>query len=479
MEVVTPRPPGEHQVTALPPTGEHFVLPAHKSAVLILAVASALLPLPATAEPAGPTTTDVTFASGDHTLHGTVIAPPDANGPAVVIVAGAGSTHRDDYRREAEAFARAGITALIYDKASGYSRATSTFGDLADDALAGVRLLRTRPGVDPSLVGLWGHSQGGWVVPLAASRSNDVAFLVTVAASGMDAARTQLWSNHAHLAHAGVNTRLIGPLGHNVSRMLDAAGLFGDTAYDPATTLTGVDQPLLGVFAQHDRSTAPGESLTTFRQSLDQGGNTHYTLRVVPNADHNMRRSTNGFDDGTADFAPGYVDLMTSWINDLADGPPHASADAPPDQPVHSEPVTPLAWHESPWLHTIGVILMLLAFLAYPVAAAVRRLRGRRNPSPVRWPARCLAVGGIATVLGTLTYLFSIVQSGATDVRSSVLGRPLPWLLLQLTAVGVLVATTLVIAGWRRQRPTPRLAVLTAGGVVFLPWAAYWGLLTV
>jgi hypothetical protein len=79
-------------------------------------------------------------------------------------------------------------------------------------------------------------------------------------------------------------------------------------------------------------------------------------------------------------------------------------------------------------------------------------LRGRRGLTPVRWPARCLAVGGTATVLGTLACLFFIVQSGATDVRSSVLGRPLPWLLLQVAAVGVLVATALVIAVRRRHR---------------------------
>ncbi|MFD1151229.1 alpha/beta hydrolase family protein [Saccharothrix hoggarensis] len=140
------------------------MLPTHKSAVLAALIAAcALAPAPASAEPAAPTTTEVTFPSRGHTLHGTVVAPADHSGerPAVVIVAGAGSTHRDDYRREAETFARAGITALVYDKAPGYSRATSTFADLADDALAGVRLLRGSPGVNPSLVGLWGRSQGG------------------------------------------------------------------------------------------------------------------------------------------------------------------------------------------------------------------------------------------------------------------------------------------------------------------------------
>ena len=469
------------------------MLPTCKSALLaalaLILVPPVLAPQPAVAAPVGPTSTEVTFTSGDQTLHGTVIAPSGAAGdrPAVVMVAGAGATHRDEYRREAEDFAEAGIVVLIYDKRSGYSRATSTFADLADDALAGVRLLRDRPGVNSSLVGVWGHSQGGWVVPLAASRSDDVGFVVTVSASGLDAGRTQLWSNHTYLAHAGVSARLVDPLGRNFSRMLIAAGLFGDTAYDPAATLAEVDQPVLGLFAENDRSTAPGESLTVFRRALDRAGNEHYTLRVVPDADHNMRHSPDGFDDAhdTAEFAPGYVELMTSWVNDLADGPPPPSSDAPPAQTFRAEPVEPLAWYESPGLHVAAVILMLLTFLTYPAIAVVRRLRGRRGQVPVRWPARGLAAGGIVTVLGTLGYLASIVSSGATDVRSSVIGRPLPWLLLQLVTLGVLAAAAITAEGWRtrrRQLTTAerfRLATLALGGAAFLPWAVYWGLLTI
>ncbi|MFD1151228.1 alpha/beta hydrolase family protein [Saccharothrix hoggarensis] len=318
-------------------------------------------------------------------------------------------------------------------------------------------------------------------MPLAAFRSDDVAFVVTVGASAMDAGRTQLWSNRTYLAHAGVSPALIGPLGHNASRMLIAAGLFGDTAFDPATALADVDQPLLGVFAEHDRSTAPGESLTAFREALDRGGNAHYTLRVVPDADHTLRRSADGFDRApdTADFATGHAELMTSWVNALADGPPRPHADPPPAQSARSEPVAPLAWYESPWLHVLAVVLMLPAFLSHPVVTAVRRWRGRREP--VRHPVGPLSAAGIVTVLGALAYLFRIVHTGANQVGTTVLGRPLPWLALQLAAFCVLAGTALTITRWRTFPAATRLrlAAPTAAGVVFLPWAAYWGLLTV
>nr|WP_042191198.1 prolyl oligopeptidase family serine peptidase [Kibdelosporangium sp. MJ126-NF4]CEL19911.1 hypothetical protein [Kibdelosporangium sp. MJ126-NF4]CTQ97135.1 hypothetical protein [Kibdelosporangium sp. MJ126-NF4] len=457
---------------------------------LALAATPSVLTSTAAAEPGEPRTSEVSFTSDGNTLHGTVIAPPGnpTGRPGVVFLAGAGSTSRWDYRAEAEAFARAGIVSLLYDKRAGYSRATSTFSDLADDALSGVRLLRGRPEVSPSTVGLWGHSQGGWVAPLAASRSAEVAFVVAVGASGLRTDRTQLWSNRAYLAHAGVTSGLVGPIGHNLSRMLIASDMFGDTGYDPAATLATVRQPLLGVFGQYDRSTAPGESLAVFRQALDQGGNNHYTLRVVADANHNMRRSADGFaktERGSTDFAPGYVDLMTSWINGLGTGPSSASADSPPAQSAPSEPVTPLAWYESPVLHVTALCLMLLVFLAYPVSAAWRRLRGHRSTPLVRWPARLVATGGPVVALGTVAYLFFVVATGATAVTGTVLGRPSLWLALQVVALGVVAAAVATVVRWRRVRAKltgrdrRRLGLVLAGATLFVPFAVYWGLFTV
>jgi hypothetical protein len=231
---------------------------------------------------------------------------------------------------------------------------------------------------------------------------------------------------------------------------------------------------VLGLFAEHDTSSVPGESLTGFRNALDEGGNTHYTLRVVRNAEHSMRRSDDGYS-AAEEFAPGYVELTTSWITGLADGPPTASADAAPAQDRESAPVRPVAWYESPVSHLVVLLVLLAAFAAHPIGGFVRRLRGRTS-GPGRWPAAALALCGIVAVLGTPVYLFSIVGSGASSVDSTVLGRPPAWLALQLVAVGVVVATAVV---WWRMRTGWRFVPLAAAGVLFIPWAAYWGLFTV
>ena len=99
-------------------------------------------------------------------------AGPRARSPAVVLVAGAGATTRDDLADEAEALARGGLVVLTYDKRrAGYPVLRRDYERLADDALAALDVVARQPAVDPERVGLLGFSEGGWVVPLAAERA--------------------------------------------------------------------------------------------------------------------------------------------------------------------------------------------------------------------------------------------------------------------------------------------------------------------
>src|SRR6266849_6497704 len=133
---------------------------------------------------------EVDFKNGDTTLAGRLLIPiTDGAHPAIVIIHGSGPDEGSEYRVYAEQFARAGIAALIYDKrGSGKSSGDwrhLTLEDLTGDALAAVRYLKSRPEINPRQIGLWGISQGSWIVALAASRSKDVAFVITVAGDGV------------------------------------------------------------------------------------------------------------------------------------------------------------------------------------------------------------------------------------------------------------------------------------------------------
>jgi hypothetical protein len=168
-----------------------------------------------------------------------------------------------------------------------------------------------------------------------------------------------------------------------------------------------------------------------------------------------------------------------SWVTGLAEGPPAASVGPLPQQDRESAPVEA----GSPLVQMIGIAVLMLAFAGYGLSAAVRRLRGRRGAPPVRRPARWLATTGLLSVLGLFGYLGYLASTGAKSLGAVVLGRPVPWLVLQLLAVGVVVATVAtILASWRARSELSgnhrvRLGLLVIGGVVFLPWAVHWGLL--
>jgi dienelactone hydrolase len=131
---------------------------------------------------------DVHFRHGDNLLTGSLYRPslPGPH-PAVALVLGSGEQDRN-YGGAGPAlgrhFARNGFACLTWDK-PGVGQSTGdfnaqTFQDRAEEALAALRFLRERPDIRSDQVGLWGHSQGGAVVPLAASQSDSVSFIIQV-----------------------------------------------------------------------------------------------------------------------------------------------------------------------------------------------------------------------------------------------------------------------------------------------------------
>ena len=133
---------------------------------------------------------EISFKDGDVTLAGSLLLPSTPGPyPAVVFVHGSGPSSRNDYRLIASYFAANGVAALIFDKRgvgkSSGNWAASGFDELAGDALAAIETLKTRADIQPRNIGLCGMSQAGWIMPLAASRSPDVAFLISLSGPGV------------------------------------------------------------------------------------------------------------------------------------------------------------------------------------------------------------------------------------------------------------------------------------------------------
>lgn len=144
------------------------------------------------------TATSVSVQSDTLTLPGTLLAPDtSAAVPGVVVVHGSGPLDRDGrspgadlppiYKEWAERVARGGLAVLRYDKRTILTEVQRadprdvTFLDFVRDAVAAGRLLRAREGVDGDRIAFVGHSQGGNVVPAAATRMEAVAGVASLA----------------------------------------------------------------------------------------------------------------------------------------------------------------------------------------------------------------------------------------------------------------------------------------------------------
>ena len=167
-----------------------------------------------------------------------------AGDTAVVALHGAGEGTRDSpsYAHLHRLLPPAGIGVATFDRrGEGESTGDATRGRFelqVEDALAVIDAL------DATRVGLWGISQGGWIGPLAASTSDDVAFLVLIASTGVTPSEQMLYAVERQLLLAGYGQDVVG-------RALDLRRRFDEWVHVApardeqlaAELLAGIDEP--------------------------------------------------------------------------------------------------------------------------------------------------------------------------------------------------------------------------------------------
>lgn len=339
-------------------------------------------------EPRGPlpyATEDVVYhnARDSTRLAGTITMPPgDGPFPAAVLITGSGAQNRDEtvmghrpFLVIADHLTRNGIVVLRADDrgvgGSTGSTMTATIDDNAGDAMAAVALLRARAKVDPARVGLIGHSEGGWVGPLVASRTGDVAFVVMLAgpavngeeilyaqtrsiseASGMPPAFIEGSEAVARRMYAILKSEpdsaraiaAIGALADTITRTLPPAQARAlDSAwsqpgraeqfeqslpllvtpwfrflleYDPAPALDALRVPVLALFGELDLQVPPSQSVPILERLWSDHPDA--TIHVFPKLNHLFQHAETGLmaEYATIEetFAPAALQMMTEWI---------------------------------------------------------------------------------------------------------------------------------------------------------------------
>ena len=292
--------------------------------------------------------------NGTLQLDGTLLTPRgDGPFPAVIFLHGTAPNTRTPYRGLAEHFVRNGIATLVYDK-RGFGGSTGilpyTYAQLADDVVGVVQRLRHHPHIAAEQIGVLGFSEGGFVGPLAAAQTDDIAFMILVSGSAVSPARTVHYEMAQRLVQAGHSTEEVeqalalqqqvddyfrsGEQGDAAWSALRAAtkepwfakafelapdalpasfaaipftaDYPSDLDFDPLPHLAQLEIPLLFLFGASDRQIPVGESVQALETTLGHVEHHNFTIRIFADADHLL----------LIDYrpAPGYLETITAWI---------------------------------------------------------------------------------------------------------------------------------------------------------------------
>jgi pimeloyl-ACP methyl ester carboxylesterase len=312
---------------------------------------------------------------------GTLTLPKGSGGPfaAVLLITGSGLQNRDEeifdhkpFLLIADYLTRRGLAVLRVDDRSvggstgDVSRATTA--DFAEDIEAGVEYLKSRKDIDATQIGLIGHSEGGVIAPIVASRSKDIAFIVLLAGSGVTGEELLLEQNRLVMNASGakklaveVQLKLLGMVMPIVKKeadpqaaqklVLEEFARLKEKAsdeekkeltvrensdlktlvkqlsspwfryflmLDPRPSLRKVQCPVLALIGQKDLQVPPKMNLNEIAKALKEGGNKDFACKEMPNVNHLFQTCKTGrpteYPVIEETMAPVVLETMANWI---------------------------------------------------------------------------------------------------------------------------------------------------------------------
>lgn len=276
----------------------------------------------------------VEFKNGGVHLAGNLLLPEmESPAPGIIFVQGAGNRPSRRLREIAEHFATSGIAALIYDKrgtgrSGGTYESSAPYENLVNDVLAGINLLKTRPEIDKSRIGIWGLSQGAYISAEAASRSSDIQFVLVVGASVADGMLTFYRNNLFRRYGLSDKLRDIAEKNYVIEQDLRITMKDGVSTSSfiprkfpsPENFLhpawIRVHQPVLALWGELDQHVQVSESIAGLKNSLAHAGNDQWTMIILPGTNHSLGQSSSGdLHRPWNGFTPGALNRMSDWAH--------------------------------------------------------------------------------------------------------------------------------------------------------------------
>lgn len=326
-------------------------------AVVIVATAAA-----AAAAAEGPLVEEVRFGSGPYELVGDLVLP-DGPGPhpAVIVVPGSGPNTRTQmpgYWDVRERFGKAGFAVFSWDKPGSGESTGELIADVLTNRAAiladGMATLAARPEIDAERIGLWGLSQGGWVMPMAIEQGAEAAFMVVVSGGAEDSIDQGMYQVGQRLVcngappELGAQTKEIGSRAFKattyeaylaaVEEALRIPGIEAvypvevvpeqewapmprelESFFDPMDVVERLDLPILAVFGELDRYIDPLQGAEAYAAAFDQAGNEHGRVELLKGVGHTMLAQVTGCPgESGGGTSARYLERLDEFIDDLA-----------------------------------------------------------------------------------------------------------------------------------------------------------------
>jgi len=329
---------------------------------------------------------DVVFTNpkGGNQLAGTLTMP--SNGKAskiVILITGSGPQNRNEELKPmnhrpflvwSDWLTRNGIAVLRFDD-RGVAQSTGNFttatsADFADDAEAAVTYIQSRADLKGLSIGLMGHSEGGMIAPIVASRNKAVKFIVLLAGPGVPVSELMLKQVDDQMRLGGATPdqiqrslattkkvyaeiiahpelpapqleQRIDTIAAADLRTFPKEDLHGMSveqiekgystivtpwfryflAFNPGDYIVKVKCPVLALDGTLDMQVNAEANLAAIKANLEKGGNKHFKIVTLDGLNHLFQKATTGsvpeYSQIEETVNPVALQTVSVWINGL------------------------------------------------------------------------------------------------------------------------------------------------------------------
>lgn len=402
-----------------------------------------------------------------------------ADRPGVVYVHGAGTGKSSEaFTESATALASAGVVTLVPDKRlDTYTTRDRDYVAMAADYEHSVDFLRGTTGVDAEQVGVYGESEGTWIVPVMQAKDPAIAFTILVSAPVVPPRQQAAFAVDNYLRNTGVPDQVFRAIPRAVGMQLPGGG-FEYVDFDVRPWLERQTAPVLVVYGTADPSMPIEQGARqVIADTAVNGDDAPVTVRYYAGANHGINVPRDGGLHLHEDFAR---DVAT-WVQGMpgtAGAAPRIAGDTPNQLYLASAVPQPQWWGNGDIVLggvVAGAGLVVLGPLVWAVHTGVRRTVRRRSPAPAPrlaaglGPALAgLGVGSLATMVALVAYLLAVARL-ALDYQSDDLVVQGGWVGVRLLGVATAVAGALVVRRVADARAARRAAVAGRTGAEAQP----------